>query len=368
MRKRTDKDGPAPLPQKIKTDVLSRLRAGWLSPGRRFPSEQSLADEYGVNRMTARQAVLELIREGVLCRVPGRGTYVSENGTSSADLPENIAGRVLLILPNLQNTYYLQIISGIHDALARNKCELLLHSAQDDFLEEERSIQRGLNSDIKGIILVADNYTKSNAKLIQDACVKTPMVIVDMPLEGVKCDLVHTDDEYGAYIATCHLIELGHRRIAHISAAKDRLDGYKRALAENGLEFDPGLVRETHWTFNEGYSEASKLALNNKDISAIFAANDELAAGAYKALCELGISVPDDIALVGYGDLEVSTFLEVPLTTISQDPQKIGRDAAGLILGKLSGRRMVDEFEEIKLDVRLVTRSSCGIKNAARKT
>src|SRR5665811_862204 len=99
---------------------------------------------------------------------------------------------------------------------------------------------------------------------IRDRCNKIPVVIVDNePAEGLSADCVYTDDVHGAFMATSHLIELGHRKIAHIAAVDDRLQGYRQALERYGIEYDKDIVRFTHWKLSEGYSEATKLMLNH---------------------------------------------------------------------------------------------------------
>jgi len=167
------------------------------------------------------------------------------------------------------------------------------------------------------------------------------------------------------------LIELGHKKILHLagpkgdSSAEGRFAGYKEALKKYRIEFQPELVRFTEWHSEEGYYETKKFFLNGADkekVTAIFAGNDEVATGAFKALSELKLKVPEEIALAGYGNLEIGQLLEIPLTTVNQSPVEMGKVASQLLLDKLSGKRNFEERKEVKVPTRSVIRQSCGIQ------
>ena len=357
-------NGSESLPQRIKADILARLASGWLMPNAKFPSEQSIADGYGVSRITARHAILDLINNGVLTRESRKGTYVAEIQEKATVSDSKELNAVLLIVPDLGISYYYRVIDGIYTTLRRSGYDIVLRLTSDDSLLERNYLETAESMGIKGVILIGQTYTGINVDAIRNINARLPFVMLDISIDEAGCDTVHSDDVHGAYLVTKHLIELGHRRIAHLAAVDDRLAGYTQALEEKGLAYDPELVRQTNWAVEEGYSETYKLMLNNRDVTAIFAANDALAAGAYKALVDLGLSVPGQVALAGYGDTSMAKHAAVPLTTVNQEPVKAGHEAARLLIEKMLLIRPLSAVENIVVPVRLIVRQSCGIKEA----
>lgn len=354
------------LSDKITTELQARLESGWLSPDEKFPSESAIADEFGVTRMTARKAVLRLIDAGLLYRIPGKGTFAS--GPGAVRLPRVKTNTVLMIVPSLELSIYNQVIEEVLRVMEERSYDVVLRTTNDNILQERRCVEDIDTARYDGAVLLGVQSAQSNGDVLTGLCDAMPVVIVDVPPCGLNADFVYNDDIRGAFEATSHLIELGHRKIAHIAAVDDRLQGYRRALEHYGIDYDDDIVRFTHWKMSEGYSEVTKLMINHKDITAIFAANDILAVGAYQALTALGLKVPDDVALVGYGDLDLSALLGVKLTTVNQNPRKMGDRAAGLLLEKMSGAQPVSNSRSVVIPTRMVPRESCGVLNPrARK-
>ena len=180
-----------------------------------------------------------------------------------------------------------------------------------------------------------------------------------------------SDDREGGYIAAKHLIELGHEKIVHLagpegdSSAEERTAGYKDALAESGIKLKAEFLRYTNWHFEEGYYETKKFFMNTGGkATAAFACNDEVGAGAYRALVELSMNVPGDVALVGYGNLACGKFLDVPLTTVDQSSHSIGQTAGKLLIQKIESARRLADYRTVKIPTKLIIRDSCGIKGS----
>ena len=359
------------LPAQIKQDIKQKIFSGRLKPEEKLHAEGELAKEYGVSRMTMRQALFELATEGILYRVPGRGTFIAGSSTDKKNLTGLINNFIMLIVPNLRHSFFYQIIHGVEKNITGNGDEVLLRSTDEDSLKEQHCLQKLLKGEIKGLILVSGNYSHTNITLLQKIKQRIPIIIVDVAIPGLETDLVVSDDRHGGFLITRHLIELGHKRILHLagpeddSSAKERLIGYHEALKKYQIEFQPELIRYTDWYSEEGYYETKKFFLNgtNKEkASAIFACNDEVATGAFKVLTELNLKVPEEVALAGYGNLDVGKFLEVPLTTVNQSAGEMGKIASQLLLDKLSGHREFNEQKEIKCLTKLIIRQSCGIR------
>ncbi|MFH0797476.1 MAG: GntR family transcriptional regulator [Candidatus Omnitrophota bacterium] len=360
-----------PLPLQIKEDIRTRIISGQMKPEDKLPSETTLADEYGVSRMTSRQALIELINESILYRIPGKGTFVAGRRDGS-NIDTGLTNRlIMLITPDLQQSFYYQIIRSTERTLTKNGYELILRSAREDPLEERKCLQKILEGAVKGLILIAEKYSVTNLDILQKVRRRIPIVMVDVAVPGLATDLVISDDQKGGFLITEHLIESGHKNILHLSgpegdsSAEKRLSGYQTALKKHNLKYQTDLVRFTEWHVAEGYSETKKFFLNgaNKEkVTAIFACNDEVACGAFKALSDLGIKVPSNVALAGYGNLDICRFLEIPLTTVDQSTAEMGQTASQMILNKISGQREFKESKTVVIPTKLVIRQSCGLQ------
>jgi LacI family transcriptional regulator len=172
------------------------------------------------------------------------------------------------------------------------------------------------------------------------------------------------DDRYGAGLAINHLVELGHRRIAYINGPEDwhsarrRLAGYQEALAAHALDFEAELVQPGAWELEDGYTAATNLLNINKKPTAIFAANDLMAAGAIYAIQDAGLSVPEDIAVIGYDNRDFTRIFRPRLTTVSLPVYEMGRMAAQLMQKQLVEGQ--ESIKEEKVKGQLFIRESCG--------
>ncbi len=366
--KKADLASPVSLPAQIKEDILIKIKSGVLKPGERILSETKLAEAFGVSRITARQALMELISEGMFTRIHGRGTFVAEKPRSASS---KSARPVMVIVPNLRTSFYHEVISGLERILTKNNYELLLRSVNEDPIEERNCLEKAVGSKVSGIVLAAENYSYNNLELLQKINKTMPFAAVDVLIKGLESDLVVSDDRKGGYLAAKHLIELGHGSIVHLagpkgdSSAEGRTAGYFDALSEYGIKPRHECLRFTNWHFDEGYYEAKKFFMNPKnEATAVFACNDEVGAGAYRALLELGMKVPDDAAVAGYGNLACGRFLDVPLTTVDQSAPSIGKAVGKLLIQKIEAERKIADHRTVKIPTELIIRDSCGIKGS----
>jgi DNA-binding LacI/PurR family transcriptional regulator len=183
--------------------------------------------------------------------------------------------------------------------------------------------------------------------------------------------VVRTDREAGGYLATRHLLELGHRRIGHLMDASayarrstERTAGYRRALREAGIEPDPQWIVEGTNTIAGG--DACVRALLQRAgprPTAVFAFNDQMALGALHALRKLGLPVPDDMAVVGFDGIRLGAFTNPELTTVEQPGAEVGRRAVELVFARIQGE--LSSPRQVTLPVRLVVRESCGASNSS---
>jgi LacI family transcriptional regulator len=226
-------------------------------------------------------------------------------------------------------------------------------------------LQMLLEKRVDGILLVpALNGFDSMALVRQQ---NIPIVVLDRRLPESMTDVVRGDSEGGAYELTQLLLSLGHRQIAilngprDVSTAEDRLAGYRRALTEAGIPINS--KREYYGAFNQesGFEMTKKALAEAQKPTALFAANNFIACGVLKALHELELRVPEDIAVVGFDDLP-SALVTFPFLTVAAQPAyEMGRRAIEILLKKLDGESS-DQYQEVVLPAEIVIRRSSGIQ------
>ncbi len=258
--------------------------------------------------------------------------------------------------------FYTKIFLGT-EFIARNTDYYVLLSTIDRNYEQNPVIPRFiLEKSIDGIIIAG----KVPQKFLDDISeYDIPKVFVDYYPDTGEHNVVLIDNQRGGYIATKHLIELGHRRIAFIGgdikhpSISDRLVGYKQALEYFGIEIDPQLIitDEDYPARQNGYSAAKKLLSNCSDFTAVFACNDAMAIGFMQYCSENNIKIPDDISLIGFDDVEADLLLNPPLTTMRVPKDDLGMEAMNLIVNLLSSPHS-SQIKKILVPVELIKRES----------
>ncbi len=269
-----------------------------------------------------------------------------------------------IVVPDLMHSYFAEICRGIETQARPAGYQNLICSTDEDARKELDEIE-ALWSRTDGLI-VASALTASETKFyrrLQNEGGK--IVLIDRLVDGLRCPAVTTDDVQVGRLATEHLIKLGHRKIGHLrgtsaSTSQGRFEGYKQAMSQARLKIDKALVRECGFTESDGFAAMKDWIAAGNLPSAIFAANDPAAIGAMEALHEAGIAVPNDVALVGAGNIHYGDMLRVPLTTVSWSKAAMGQEAAGLLLELIAGRQSGGRKRHVTIPPELVVRRSCG--------
>jgi LacI family transcriptional regulator len=269
-----------------------------------------------------------------------------------------------LIVDNIVSPFTPLIIRGIQDYLKIHNYFSLIINADFDPEAETEAIHQLISRSIDGVIFVESHLRGTNPTL--DLANK-PYIFVHRLFSKTFNNSVVVDEHYGAQLAVEHLAKLGHRRIAFISgpqgwdAAANRLVGYKDILAKLGIHYDPTLVEEGNWEVQSGYPAAKKFIALPERPTAIFATNDLMALGAIYAIQEAGLRVPEDIAIVGYDDREITSLSRPTITTVTLPCYEMGEKSAQLLLKRLENPGEPAEFEEpVRVRGRLIIRGSCG--------
>lgn len=273
-----------------------------------------------------------------------------------------------LIVPDLGNLFYTEIIKNISHRAQEFGYNLIILDSNNDVEQEYRNILQLKNTQIDGIILSLVRKENVSEKMIQ--CIRQlnssniPVVLFNSANPVFGCHSVILDDYWGGYLATRHLIDLGHRRIGCIIGydleamftLPTRLTGYQAAVTEAGIPFDRDLITGNDYTIECGYQSAAVLA--EKGVTAIFAHNDMIALGAYHYLREHHIRIPEDISLVGFDNIPIISTLELPLTTVAQPITQISNRCIDLLLQSINTPST--DRVSVTLQPELVIRKSTG--------
>ena len=272
-----------------------------------------------------------------------------------------------LILTDITNPFFTTIARGVEDIASGSGYAVIFCNTDESVSKEKMYLQMLLEKRVDGILLVpALNGFDSMALVRQQ---NIPIVVLDRRLPESMTDVVRGDSEGGAYELTQLLLSLGHRQIAilngprDVSTSEDRLAGYRRALTEAGIPINS--KREYYGAFNQesGFEMTQKALAEAQKPTALFAANNFIACGVLKALHELELRVPEDIALVGFDDLP-SILVPFPFLTVAAQPAyEMGRRAVEILLKKLD-EGPSDQYQEVVLPAEIFIRQSSGKQRA----
>ena len=264
-----------------------------------------------------------------------------------------------IVVQDISSPFFDETLRGIDDGLKGTGYASVIVSGHWNADEEADRVRLLLARKVDGIILLSGRISD---EAVLGFSGQRPIVSTGRALRTRTALGFKTDNEYGAWLAVRHLVELGHRRIAFISGpannhdADERLAGYRRALTEAQIDIDPALVVEGNYHEASGMMAMNRLFDTHQQFTAVFAANDLTAYGARLALYRKGIRVPDDISLVGFDDLPGSSYTTPPLTTVRQPMYDMGRIATQALLRLINGETVQGEIPPVELVVRETTR------------
>ncbi len=275
-------------------------------------------------------------------------------------LRTSTSNAVGVLVPDIMNPFFTEIIKGIQIASKLSDFSIVLCDTSDNPEDEKRYIDVLRSQLVDGIILgssyveddVIDTLTHSDMKY----------VMLNRASSNSPAPYVKTNDTKGLMLAVQHLVELGHKKIAHLTGplyadtALRRLEGYRKALKQYGIEYNSKYIVETKFDEESGYEACKELLKLDERPTAICAANDLVAIGAMRAISEAGLRVPDDISIVGYNDIWVASRLAPPLTTIHTPLLEMGQLSFQMLMDCINEKD--DVQEKIVLEPFLVIRES----------
>ncbi len=260
--------------------------------------------------------------------------------------------------PNLTDYTFASIIEGA-ETEARQQGYFFISSSAPDENSFSNLIEQLINSRRTDGMMVINPYIDHRSSLIPS---EATTVLLGARPHSDDYDTVCLNDEEAGRVATQHLINLGHRRIALITGplqedcSQDRCSGYEEALIKAGIEPDPALVLEGDWSGTSGYQCMRRWLQNGHPFSALFAQNDRMAIGAIRALREVGKKVPEDVSVIGFDDMPLASYFDPALTTMRQDTFEMGRQAARLLIQAVEKPEMT--HQHFYLSAELIVRGS----------
>lgn len=286
----------------------------------------------------------------------------------------NLAARALitgrtwtigLVVPDLLHPFFAQVAKAVSNAIRGQGYSLIITSSEEDPELERQEIEQLLARRVDVMLIASAQLGIESFRAIEERNI--PYILIDRRFSGLSANFIGVDDEEVGLLATNHLIEQSCERIAHIrgpetSTALGRLEGYRRALSGAQKDFNPKYVVSIGSSGDDrgepgGYEAAKKLLAVDPRPDGIFCFNDPVALGAMRAILEASLRIPEDVAVVGCGNLSYSDFLRVPLTSVDQNSFEIGKLSAALALAIVGANKEMRPKTELT-PPRLVVRAS----------
>lgn len=252
--------------------------------------------------------------------------------TFAQSLASNSSNSVGVLVSQLDGPYYGPMMAEIESSLRAANKHVIIAVGHSDAAQEKDSVEfllgRGCDALILDVEAVSDQY------LIELSQGATPIVLINRYIDAISDRCIYLNNELGGYLATQHVLDLGHRQIAYVSGPKrkhdanERLEGHKKALAEFGIKFEPALCVEGDYKEDGGVLAMQKLLQSGMPFSAVVCANDQMVSGAISVCLERGLRVPEDLSFVGYDNIPFARYISPKLTTVNNPIHEMGKMAA----------------------------------------
>lgn len=335
-----------------------------MEPGKPLPSRPHLCDKLQTTRTTLDRAVQELEKEGVVYSKSGSGTYAIGILQGKVDTVENWG----VIVPSISEEIYSLLTRGIENIACHRGANIILCNSDNDPEKQKCYIKRLLLAGVSGFIIVPIiSYNVEVSNILYGTLLKSniPFVLCNRSVEGIHAPIVRSNDFYGGYIATKHLISKGYCSIAYIaqtiySVSIERCQGYISALMENGYEIDRSMIIIPYEERKNGvYENMKQLLSQEKKPDAVFCFNDKVAVNVCRAVQDMGRKVSEEVGIIGYDNNIYASVNHPPITTISFKSMEIGEKAAEILVKLIRGEKLNSNFNEYLYQPSIVEKESC---------
>ncbi|AFJ48979.1 regulator for rbs operon [Shimwellia blattae DSM 4481 = NBRC 105725] len=285
--------------------------------------------------------------------------YVPSALARSLKLNETRTIGMLLTASN--NPFYSEVVRGVERSCFERGYSLILCNTEGDAQRMNRNLETLLQKRVDGLLLLCTETQPPSPEIIRRYS-SVPIVMMDWSPLDIGCDIIQDNSLLGGEIATQYLIDKGYRRIACIAGPLDktpsieRLEGFRNVMQRNGYPVPEEYIIVGDYEFSGGFSAMNSLLALPRPPHAVFVGNDAMAVGAYHALYQAGLSIPEDMAIVGYDDIDLARFMTPPLTTIHQPKDELGELAVDVLIHRLTTPEL--PFQCLQLTPELVERGS----------
>ncbi|HEY8346206.1 MAG TPA: GntR family transcriptional regulator [Symbiobacteriaceae bacterium] len=333
--------GDTPLYAQIKAYLEEQIRQGRLRPGDRVPSEAELAHQFGVSRITSKHALFLLAQEGLIYRIPGKGSFVADRATRA------FGGHMMLgvVLPFLRMQHELNLLRGAEAEANRQGLTLVLRQSSGSQEVEAAAVRDLREAGAAALIVWPVDGAHYNPALLQLSLEGFPTVLVDRCLEGVALPAVVSDNREGARLAAHYVAQAGHRHVAVVSppgdwasSIRDRQLGFLMGLAEAGVRREPDLwLTDLKNDLAQDRVRIRTFLAAHPEVTALLAVNSGNGEAAFQAARDLGRSVPDDLSIVCFDQPDPASVEGIPFTHVAQQAEEIGKRAVQLAIQRIQG-------------------------------
>lgn len=340
-----------PLYQTILNDLKKQIETGQLRPTDQVPTEKELSERYKVSRITSKRALTELELAGLITRIRGKGSFVTDH-PANASPAGSAQKRILFLLPFSGNLALGNFPAGLQPILQKNEYDVMMTNYA--FLNTHDA--KAIMQEFAGLIYYAP-YNQQHLELLFNLSLKHfPVIVLDKEISDLSLPTIMSDNFSGGVIATQHLLDLGHTRIGylfgetkHAQSTRQRYLGYLQALTENKVTFHTALTDPIAVT-----AHLTAYCAQNQ-FTALVCENDLVAIKAMQILKNAGCEVPENISVVGFDNIQAAGLVSPALTTISQDFKQIGELAGTQLIHWIETKQAPSSS---KIPVQLILRKS----------
>ena len=369
-----EEDASRPKHERLRLHLIRELTEGRLSPGEALPTEMQLAATAGMSRNTVRQALAELERNGVIRRVPGRGTFVQESAMRQLKSGLNIFA---LVIPETRGGYYPSLQCGFREGAAKLLDQIIVCDTDNDPLRQADILLQLMDTKVAGVALVPTTSPATPAHQIRPLQERgIPVVFCHRRISGVQAPLVTFSPLEVGRLGGRSMLERGHRRVAFFSTQRAGFtpqyqQGLQEAMREGGGELPEQFVRcDTSGKITPEHeiflrTNIEELLRQPEPPTALFCSFDSEAEMVYLLLNRLGIKVPEQLSLVGFGGSWREGAILRRLTSVTVDEEDLGRRSVSLLDEMRSRKRPLNDMTEITLPLSLSEGETLGLAPAA---
>ncbi|AYO33930.1 substrate-binding domain-containing protein [Haemophilus influenzae] len=300
--------------------------------------------------------VSDEIREKVM-RIVAELNYTPSAVARSLKVRETKTIGLLVTATN--NPFFAEVMAGVEQYCQQHQYNLIIATTGGDAKRLQQNLQTLMHKQVDGLLLMCgDSRFQADIELT----ISLPLVVMDWWFTELNADKILENSALGGYLATKALIDAGHRKIGIItgnlkkSVAQNRLQGYKNALSEAKIALNPHWIVESHFDFEGGVLGIQSLLTQSSRPTAVFCCSDTIAVGAYQAIQQQGLRIPQDLSIMGYDDIELARYLSPPLSTICQPKAELGKLAVEALLQRIKNPN--ENYRTLVLEPTCVLRES----------